>query len=159
MTEYLRSGGKVVGRYIDSRGRQRRGRQGKAMDDEVYEVLALEGAVPNEDGTYVKFTFRMKDGPSLSLAIPSEKLFPFAALSFVAANQVCAIVGTLANQQILEAEAVEVYPGAGNFDLHFRLAGTQTDIPISITRQRAETLLQELSASLGPASGHSTTRQ
>jgi hypothetical protein len=121
-------------------------------DDAPYEVLTPESAVPNDDGTYVKFTFLMKNGPSLSLAIPSQHLFPLAALSFVAANQVCAIAGTLANQQILQSEAVEVHSGTDCLELHFRLAGTKTDVPISITRETAQTLLERLAASLAERS-------
>jgi hypothetical protein len=67
-------------------------------NDASYEVLSVESAVPNDDGTYFKFTLLMKGGPSLSLAIPSQFLFPLAAMSFVAANQAHAISGILANQ-------------------------------------------------------------
>ena len=121
-------------------------------DDAPYEVLAPESAVPNDDGTYVKFTFSMKGGPSLSLAIPSQYLFPLAALSFVAANQAHAIAGTLANQQILQAEAVEVHSDAEYLDLHFRLTDTNTDIPISIARHAARALLERLAESLARGS-------
>jgi hypothetical protein len=128
-------------------------------DGSIYEVVAPESAVPNEDGSYVKFIFSMRDGPPLALAIPSRHLFPLAALSFVAANQVCAIAGTLTNQQILQAESVEVYSDADRFDLHFRLTGTNTDVPIAMTWQSAQMLLQRLTASLARGSspeGHGT---
>jgi len=128
-------------------------------EDVAYEVIDLDPAVPNDDGSYVKFTFRMRDGPPLALALPARCLFPLAALSFTAANQAYAISGTLANQQILAAEGVEVHPDPDNVDLHFRLSGTHTDIPISLTRQAAEALSKRLSASLGPGSGPRTTRQ
>jgi len=52
-------------------------------DDAPYEVLALESAVPNDDGTYFKFTFMLKGGPSLSLAIPSQCLFPLERIPVI----------------------------------------------------------------------------
>jgi hypothetical protein len=128
-------------------------------DDTPYEVIAPEGAVPNLDGSHVKFTFSMKNGPNLSLAIPSQYLFPLAAMSFVAANQVSAIAGNLANQQILQAEAVDVHSGTDFLELHFRLTGTHTDIPLSITRQTAQALVEQLAASLAQGSSPAIVRQ
>jgi len=128
-------------------------------DDAPYEVIAPEGAVPSLDGSYFEFTFCMKDGPNLSLAVPSRYLFPLAAMSFVAANQASAIAGNLANQQILEAEGVEVHSGTDFLDLHFRLAGTNTDIPLSITRQTAQALVERLAASLARGSTYPIGRQ
>jgi hypothetical protein len=46
----------------------------------------------------------------------------------------------------------EVHSGADQIDIHFRLAGTKTDIPISITREIARTLLGQLTASLAEGS-------
>jgi hypothetical protein len=38
-----------------------------------------------------------------------------------------AISGNLANQQILQAEGVDVVPGPNELDCHFRLTGTKTE--------------------------------
>ena len=128
-------------------------------DDTAYAVAAIDSAVPNLDGSYVKFTFIMEGGPNLSLALPSRYLFPLAAMSFATANQVAAIAGNLANQQILQSEGVEVHASGDQFDLHFRLSGTRTDIPVSIDRRTAQALSEHLALSLARGSDSSTDRR
>ena len=101
-------------------------------DESTYEVAGLGGAEPNDDGSYFRFTFVMKDGKRLRLAIPAHRLFPLAAISFVAANQARALAQTLASQQVLLSESVEIHPSENIVEIHFRLSGTKTDIPISL---------------------------
>src|SRR5260221_14082483 len=121
-----------------------------ANDDSFpYEVVAPEGGAElSDDGAWVKLTFLMKDGPLLSLAIPSQYMLPLAAMTFVAANQAYAVAGTLANQRILLSEGVDVRSDREQIDLYFRLSGTKTEIPVSLSRHTARSLLEQLTASL-----------
>jgi hypothetical protein len=116
-------------------------------DEPIFEVIGGEGATPNNDGTLIKLSLLMKEGRLLHLAIPAGQLPPLVALMSQAAAQAYAIAGSVDDQQILEAEAAEVYLDQQSVVFLFRLSGG-LDLPIALTPQSAKNLRDRLSESL-----------
>jgi hypothetical protein len=127
------------------------------INERYFEVVKPEGSHPNDDGTKCLFTFSTTEGRVL-LGIPSKHLFQLSAMSLVEGNRACAFAGNLANQQILRSEAVDVRPARDQVDIYFRLAGTKTEIPVSISREAAQTLLARLTEFLAQESAPPTER-
>ena len=120
------------------------------MSDEeepVFEVVGAEGAVPNDDGTQIKLSLLMRNGQHCNLAIPAAELPPLLAMISQVAGQAQAIAGNVYDQEILEADAAEVYQDDQTVVLHFRLSGG-LDLAIALSPRSATDLRDRLSASL-----------
>jgi hypothetical protein len=76
------------------------------------------------------------------------KLFFFPTRAWHQPSTLVATAGNLASQQVPLIESVEVYSDPRGICIHFRPSGTQTDLPIVLTRRTAQDLLERLTVLL-----------
>ena len=127
------------------------------MTESPVKVIAVESIEPSQDGTFVEFSFQVKDTPPLVLTIPTDCLYTMAVSTLAAANAAYAAAGRTADQQIPVAEFAEVYSDPDQVDFHFQLTDTPDAVlPIGLSTRDARVVLEQLRVFLEGSSASPT---